>query len=91
MGSVGIGGRYTDRIRLLVDHKVNETGVLVTETVVVLPPNMRGGEQVVREAIDLRQGISLADVCSHLACWLNMESTMWMNACRNGKRSRGVR
>jgi len=38
---------HPDRIRLLVDHKVNETGVLVTETVVVLP-NMRG-EQVLRE------------------------------------------
>jgi hypothetical protein len=31
------------------------------------------------EAIGRRQGISRV-VFSHFACWLNIESTMWMNA-----------
>ena len=31
------------------------------------------------EAIGARQGIS-RETLSHFACWLNIESTMWMNA-----------
>jgi hypothetical protein len=31
------------------------------------------------DAIGLRHGISVV-VFSHFACWLNIESTMWMNA-----------
>jgi hypothetical protein len=31
------------------------------------------------EAIERRHGISLQTL-SHLACWLNIESMMWMNA-----------
>ena len=37
-----------DDLRLLVDHVVDEAGVLVGEAVVVLPPDVRGQEDVQR-------------------------------------------
>jgi hypothetical protein len=73
-------GRQVDAhdFGLLVGHVVDEAGVLVAEAVVVLPPDMRG-QQVVQRRDGPRQGIRRATF-SHLACWLNIESTMWMNA-----------
>ena len=35
--------------------------------------------RMLSEAIGLRHGICRV-VFSHFACWLNIESTMWMNA-----------
>ena len=44
---VGVGRQIdADDVRLLVDHMIDEAGVLVAEAVVVLPPDVRG-EQVV--------------------------------------------
>src|ERR1051326_3748436 len=46
---VGIGWQInSDNVRFLVGHMIDETGVLVRETVVVLPPNMRGQQIVQR-------------------------------------------
>ena len=36
-----------DDVRLLVDHEIDEAGILVAETVVILPPDV-GGEQIVQ-------------------------------------------
>ena len=63
---------------LLVHHVVDEARVLVGEAVVVLLPDVRA-EQVVQR----RHRSTPGDVAAHLqplACWLNIESTMWMNA-----------
>ena len=78
--AVGVG-RQVDAhdLGLLVDDVVDEAGVLVREAVVVLPPD------VWRPAGSSARRSSAAtavrdDIFSHLACWLNIESTMWMNA-----------
>ena len=65
-------------VRLLVHHVIDEAGVLMAEAVVILPPDVRG-EQVVQRGDGPPPG-DLRVVLSHLACWLNMESMMWMNA-----------
>jgi hypothetical protein len=76
---VGVGRQIDAHdVGLLVDHVIDEAGVLMAEAVVVLPPDVRG-EQV----IERRDGPAPGNVrvtFSHLACWLNMESTMWMKA-----------
>ena len=68
-----------DDLGLLVDHVVDEAGVLVREAVVVLPPDVRGQQ----DSSARRSAAARADprvTFSHLACWLNIESMMWMNA-----------
>ena len=76
-----IGVRWqvdADDVGFLVRHVVDEAGILVGKAVVVLAPDMRS-QQVGQRGHGLRQGIS-CDTFSHLACWLNMESMMWMKA-----------
>ena len=77
--AVGVG-RQVDAhdIGLLVDDVVEEAGILVREAVVILLPDV-GGEQIV-ERSDLPPPRQLRVTFSHLACWLNIESTMRMNA-----------
>ena len=65
-------------VRFFVDHQIDEAGILVREAIVILPPDMRG-QQIV-ERSDGTPPRNPAVTLSHLACWLNMESTMWMNA-----------
>ena len=60
--------------RLLVHDMIDEPGVLMREAVVILPPDMRG-QQVIQRVIFRRHG-RFAVTFSHLACWLNIESTM---------------
>ena len=63
---------------LLVGHVVDEAGILMAEAVVVLPPDMR-----TRGSSARRSAAATGCRCttfSHLACWLNIESMMWMNA-----------
>ena len=62
----------------LVDHDVDEARILMAEAVVILPPDVRR-EQVV-QGRDGPAPRHRAATFSHLACWLNIESTMWMNA-----------
>ena len=77
--AVGVGRQVdADDLGLLVHHVVDEARILVRETVVVLAPDMRG-EQVVQGGMGRRQGMSRVTF-NHLACWLNIESMMWMNA-----------
>ena len=68
-----------DHLGLLVDHVIDEAGVLMAEAVVVLPPDVRG-QQVVERGDRPPPGDVPCHVLSHLACWLNIESMMWMNA-----------
>ena len=63
----------------LVDDVIDETGVLVGEAVVVLAPDVTR-QQVVQRGDGAAATAPLALTLSHLACWLNMESTMWMKA-----------
>ncbi len=68
-----------DDLGLLVHHVIDEARILVREAVVILPPDV-GAEQVIQ-----RRDRAAARGCdcstfSHLACWLNIESTMWMKA-----------
>ncbi len=67
-----------DDVRFLVDDVVDEARILVAEAIVVLPPDMRT-EEIVQRADRPSPGISL-QTFSHFACWLNIESTMWMKA-----------
>ena len=73
--AIGIG-RQVDAhdLGLLVHHVIDEAGILVREAIVVLPPDMRG-QQVVERG-DLAPPGQAAVTFSHLACWLNIESTM---------------
>ena len=78
----GVGVRRQvdpDHLGLLVHHVVDEARVLVGEAVVVLPPDVRG-QQVVQRGDRPPPGDAAGSTFSHLACWLNIESTMWMNA-----------
>ena len=67
-----------DHLRFLVHDVIDKTGVLVAEAVVILPPHERG-QEIVQRRNGRRQGIPRVTL-SHLACWLNIESMMWMNA-----------
>ena len=67
-----------DHLGLLVDHVVDEPGVLVGEAVVVLPPDVRGQQDVQRG--DRPTPGQVLVTLSHLACWLNIESMTWTNA-----------
>ena len=73
-------GRQIDAndLGLLVDDVVDEARILVREAVVILAPDVRG-QQVVERGDRPSPG-SRAVTFSHFACWLNIESTMWMNA-----------
>ena len=77
--AVGVGRKVdADDFGLLVDHVIDEARILVAEAVVVLSPDV-AREEVVQRG-DGPAPRDLALTFSHLACWLNMESTMWMNA-----------
>ena len=67
-----------DGIGLLVGDEIDEAGILMAEAIVILPPDMRGQEVVERS--DRASPGEPRETFSHLACWLNIESTMWMNA-----------
>jgi hypothetical protein len=76
--TVGVGGQVdAHNLGLLVDDVVDEAGILVAEPVVVLPPDVAREETVERGG--RRQGMCRVTF-NHFACWLNIESTMWMNA-----------
>ena len=77
---VGIGRQIdADDVRLLVHHMIDEAGILVAEPVVILPPDVRS-QQIIQRGDRARATECRASTFNHLACWLNMESTMWMNA-----------
>ena len=77
--AVGVGRKVDAHdIRLLVDDVVEEAWVLVGESVMVLLPDV-GGEQIVQRG-DIAPPRKFPQTFSHLACWLNMESTMRMKA-----------
>ncbi len=67
-----------DDLGLLVHDVVDEAGILVGEAVVILAPDVRREEIV--EGRDGAPPRNPAVTFSHFACWLNIESTMWMNA-----------
>ena len=67
-----------DDLGLLVHDVVDEAGVLVGEAVVVLAPDVRAEEVVERG--DRPPPRDSRVTFSHFACWLNIESMMWMNA-----------
>ena len=67
-----------DDLGALVDHMVDEAGVLVAEAVVVLAPDM-AGQQVI-QARDRPPPRDVVGDLEPLACWLTIESMMWMNA-----------
>ena len=69
---------HANHVGLLVDDVIDEARILVGEAVVVLPPDVRR-EQVVQRG-DGPAPRNSRVTFSHLACWLNIESTMWMNA-----------
>lgn len=64
---IGVGREIdTDDLGFLVDDVIDKAGILMTETVVILPPDV-GGQQIIQEAIGRRHGIWLQTL-SHLAC-----------------------
>jgi len=62
----------------LVHYVVDEPGVLMREHVVILPPDVRCQQVVQRSNRTSPRNVALT--FSHLACWLNMESTN-VNEC----------
>ena len=78
--AVGVGRQvHAHDIGLLVDDVVEKAGILMREAVVILLPDV-GGEQIVQRR-DLPRARAVPRVTfSHLACWLNIESTMRMKA-----------
>jgi hypothetical protein len=57
---------------------IDEARVLMAEAVVILPPDMRRAGSSARRSAAATEYAAVA--VSHLACWLNIESMMWMNA-----------
>jgi hypothetical protein len=77
--TIGVGRQVNAHdIGLLVDHVVEKTGILVREAVVILLPDV-GGQQIIQRR-DLPAPGQFHVTFSHLACWLNIESTMRMKA-----------
>jgi hypothetical protein len=77
--AVGVGRQIDAHdVGLLVGDMIDEAGILMREAVVILPPDMRG-QQIVQRRDRLAPG-DVRLTFSHLACWLNIESMMWMKA-----------
>jgi hypothetical protein len=77
--AIGVGRQIDPHdVRLLIHDHFDEARILVTEPVVVLPPDVRG-EKIMRDAMGWRQERA-RETFSHLACWLNIESTMCTKA-----------
>ena len=72
-------GRRVRCAAFLLTTMIDEPGILVRKAIVVLAPHVRA-QQVVERGNRLAPRESRCDNFSHLACWLNIESTMWMKA-----------
>jgi hypothetical protein len=57
---------------------IDESGILMGQVAVHLPPDMRGQQIIQRR--DLSAATQSNVTFNHLACWLNIESMMWMKA-----------